>query len=269
MCACSEAQACCGITEPFKPAPDFGEHLRHLQGASGCGAVSPSPPSPSPLPLPPSPTIPPLPPFLPTRDGEQVIEVEVITVTTDITLEGSIADIDQDAVYAGLSTLLGCTGDCVLRLAYAEATGQLRARQLQGGSVLVEAEASVPSTDTAAVAATASAMDALTTTNPDTIGDAVGVRVLAVSPQVLTAARTMAMVLIAPPPPSPPSPPPPSPPAVGGASESSEESDMMPMIASGGGAVVLILAIVGCYCYMKSTKNKNKVAPHSDAYPTA
>ena len=257
-CACSEARACCDITEPFKTEPAAaGLYVgdgRQLQ-VSGCTSVSPSPPSPSPLPTPPPPSLPPLPPFPPISSGEAIEQRAVVSVSTEITLDGALEDVDQAAVVAGVRQLTGCLGTGSLRVGGpASAPLCVLTVTFAAGSVVVSVEATTPASEATAVSDVSSSFDALVTADTAAIGDAIGVRVLGVSP-VVTAARTLAVVVAA------VSPPPP----VAAAASASEDSSMGVIAGAAAGGVLVLLVCV--YLARKQSGPPVKVVPHAGEVP--
>jgi len=233
---------------PYKPEPPAATH-RQLQ--SGCVAVSPSPPSPSPLPAAPPPCSPPTPPFPPLRAGEAIVFAPVAVVSVTFLLQGDVASINQTDLHARMVARTGCIDPCVLRLT------------LSTGSVIVVAEAATPAAEAQTASAVAAAFNAVVTTDPASLEDALGVKVLSVAPQVVAQSRTISLV-VAPPPPAapppptvPPSPPPPIPPvnpSGGGGDASGDDSTIGIVLGVGGGVLGVAAVGAGSYFYVQKVK---------------
>ena len=251
-CACDEARACCGWDagsrlkaveaelEPWKPEPP----PFHGRLMDGCTAVSPSPPAPSPRPLAPPPLVPPTPPFQPLKQGEEIQVVPVIALSVELVLQGTLDTIDRAAVTANLRAYTDCYAPCTLTTTFT------------AGSVIVAVEAITPAADASASNVISNTFQSLTVASTESLGDAIGVRVVGVSNQVVSQSRTAAMLIVL----SPPSPR--SPPQSGGGGSTPS--------SSGGGAGLLIAVVAGlvvvaslAYCLLKKrAKSGAKVSPH-------
>ena len=145
----------------------------------------------------------------------------------------------------------GCIDPCVLRLT------------LSTGSVIVVAEAATPAAEAQTASAVAAAFNAVVTTDPASLEDALGVKVLSVAPQVVAQSRTISLV-VAPPPPAapppptvPPSPPPPIPPvnpSGGGGDASGDDSTIGIVLGVGGGVLGVAAVGAGSYFYVQKVK---------------
>jgi len=202
--------------------------------------------------MPPAPSIPPLSPFAPLATGEAIVEAEAQIITVSLTLAGAISSVNETLLKDAMKAQLGCYAPCEIALT------------LSAGSINVQAQMIVPTSEASTAASVASSAQTFASSSTSDLTTALapaGVTVASVSPTVAQTTQTVA-IRVAPPPPSPPpspSPPPPSLPPPSSPSSSSSDSDNTGAIIVGvvGGVFALLFcAALGYFIMKKQSKPK-------------